>query len=140
MCDALLTEAIPRLKNQRSTPTLLALQDALVPLFKAIPNAAPPEMAMDMSRSLLKHVSRLVDAAWKWSQTTSDHNGEPKAMLTELLQTAIMIFGASVGADLTARWFLTVNPRYAGLHLDEAANGLEGQKALDAATVSPALH
>lgn len=58
-------------------------------------------------------------------------------MLIELIQTAIMIFGASVGADLTARWYLTMNPRYAGLHQDEAANGLEGQKALDAATVSP---
>lgn len=75
---ARLTEAIPRLQNQRSTPTLLALQDTLVPLFKAIPNTAPQEMAMDMSRSLLKHVSNLVDAAWKWSQTTSDYNGEPK--------------------------------------------------------------
>lgn len=57
-------------------------------------------------------------------------------MLIELIQTALMIFGASVGADLTARWFLTVNPRCAGLHRDEAANGVEGQKALDAATVS----
>lgn len=49
-----------------------------MPLIKAIPNTAPPEMAMEMSRSLLKHFSSLVDAAWKWSQTTSDYNGEPK--------------------------------------------------------------
>lgn len=61
---------------------------------------------------------------------------DKQAMLIELIQTAIMIFGASVGADLTARWYLTMNPRYAGLHRDEAANGLEGQEALDAATVS----
>lgn len=77
-----LTEAIPRLKNQRSTPTLLALQDSLLPLFKAIPGAAPQEMAMEISRSLLIRVSNLVDAAWKWAQTTSDHNGEPKVPFT----------------------------------------------------------
>lgn len=61
-----------------------------MPLFKAIPNTAPQEMAMDMSRSLLKHVSKLFDAAWKWSQTTSDYNGEPK-VISYLRRPKLMI-------------------------------------------------
>lgn len=110
------------------------MQDALLPLLKAIPASAPPEMAITMSRSLIRHIARLVDAAWAWSQTTADAKGEQNAILTELIQTAVMIFGPNVMADLTQRWFLAVFPRYAGLH--EERDWEEGQAALDAALVS----
>lgn len=129
--------AIPRLKTQRSTPTLLSLQDALVPLLKAIPTSAPPELAVEMSRSLIKQVSHLAQVAWTWSQGTADTGGEQKAVLTDIVQIAVMIFGPNVCADLTPRWFLAMNPRFAGLHPEDGWQ--DGQAALDSAIVCP-LH
>lgn len=128
-----LTAAIPNLKIQKSTPTLFSLQDVLLPLLRSIPASAPPEMAITMSRALILHISRLVDVASAWSKTTIDANGEQNAILTELIQTAVMIFGPNVFADLTQRWFLAVFPRYAGLH--EERDWQPGQAALDAALV-----
>lgn len=69
---------IPRLTVKRSTPTLLTLQESLTPLFQAIPGSAPPAIAETMSRSLLPRVAALVESAWKWSQGTTDTNGEQK--------------------------------------------------------------
>lgn len=126
--------AVLRLKTQRSTPTLLSLQDSLVPLLKAIPASAPPELAVDISRSLIKKVSHLAQAAWSWSQGTEDAGGEQKAVLTDIVQIAVMIFGPNVCADLTPRWFLATFPRFAGLHPEDGWQ--DGQASLDAAIVS----
>lgn len=90
-------------------------------------------MAVTMSRSLVLSVAHLVDAAAAWSKTTTDVNGEQNAILTELIQTTVMIFGPNVFADLTQRWFLAVFPRYAGLH--EERDWECGQASLDAALV-----
>lgn len=54
-----------------------------------------------------------------------------QAMLTELLQMAVMIFGPCLGADLTARWFLATYPRYAGMHPENEVGWEEGQEAFD---------
>ncbi|TXT13339.1 hypothetical protein VHUM_00706 [Vanrija humicola] len=124
---------LPRLKTQRSTPTLLALQDSLTPLIEAVPATAPGELAVSISRSLLSRVAKIVTAGWNWSKTTTDAGGEQKAMLTEVLQTAIMIFGPCSGADLTSRWFLATNPQFNGLHpeIDGPEQWEEGQAVLD---------
>ncbi|KAL1408224.1 hypothetical protein Q8F55_005030 [Vanrija albida] len=125
--------ALPRLKTQRSTPTLLAFQDTLTPLIQAVPVSAPGDLAVPISRSLLLRTAKIVTAAWAWAQTTADSGGEQKAMLTEVLQTAIMIFGPCSGADLTSRWFLATHPQFGGLHpeIDGPQQWEEGQAVLD---------
>ncbi|WOO77594.1 uncharacterized protein LOC62_01G001167 [Vanrija pseudolonga] len=125
--------ALPRLRTQRSTPTLLALQDSLTPLIQAVPATAPAELAVPISRSLLSRTAKIVTAGWNWSKTTTDAGGEQKAMLTEVLQTAIMIFGPCSGADLTSRWFLATHPQFSGLHpeIDGPEQWEEGQAVLD---------
>ncbi|CAK9782293.1 hypothetical protein CC85DRAFT_310437 [Cutaneotrichosporon oleaginosum] len=125
--------AVPRLTVKRSTPTLLAMQDVLVPLIKAVPGSAPPSIAVDLSRSILLRSSTLVDAAWKWQAGTEDKGGEQNAVLTDILHHAVMVFGPNVCAELTPRQFLVANPRFA-LHEEEGWEG--GQAALDAAASS----
>lgn len=75
---AMLILALPRLKTQRSTPTLLALQDSLTPLIEAVPATAPAELAVPISRSLLSRTAKIVTAGWNWSKTTTDAGGEQK--------------------------------------------------------------
>ncbi|BEI94966.1 uncharacterized protein CcaverHIS019_0705470 [Cutaneotrichosporon cavernicola] len=126
--------AVPRLQTKRSTPTLLAMQDVLIPLFKAVPTSAPPEIAVDLSRSILSRTAKLVEAAWGWQAKTEDAGGEQNSVLNDILNHAVMVFGPNVGAELTPRQFLAAFPRYAGLHKEEGWE--EGQSALDAATAA----
>lgn len=126
--------AVPRLKTQRSTPTLLSLQDSVMPLLKVIPATAPPKLAVELSRSLITKISHIAEVAWAWSQGTEDTGGEQKAVLTDIVHNAVMIFGPNVCADLTPRWFLATFPRFAGLHTEGGWE--EGQAALDTAIVS----
>ncbi|GMK59479.1 hypothetical protein CspeluHIS016_0800850 [Cutaneotrichosporon spelunceum] len=129
--------AVPRLQTKRSTPTLLSMQDVLIPLFKAVPTSAPPEIAVDLSRSILTRTAKLVEAAWEWQATTEDKGGEQNAVLTDILNHATMVFGPNVSAELTPRQFLAAFPRYAGLHEEDGWEG--GQAALDSAAAACAM-
>lgn len=63
-----------RLKNKKSTATIMALSDALSPVYSSIYQHLDERAA----RSILYGHNRLICAAWIWAQTTEDANGEPK--------------------------------------------------------------
>jgi hypothetical protein len=65
---------VSRLPNSKSTPTLLALSDAIGPVIPRLNEGFTPETA----RRTLVQLSALIEASWKWSQTTSDKGGEQK--------------------------------------------------------------
>jgi hypothetical protein len=71
---------VRRLKNKRSTSTVMALSDALSPVFSSLYEHLNERAA----RSILHSLCRLICAAWEWAQTTEDANGEPKVLRLKL--------------------------------------------------------
>jgi hypothetical protein len=125
---------VPRLPNTKSTPTLLALSDAIAPVIPRLNEGFTPSTARD----ILIKVSKLVDASWTWSQGTSDKGGEQKALLGNLLFVAITLLTPSIDAHLFEQWFLRTYPKFGGLH-QEGVFQEEGLRALQAALVSSQL-
>jgi hypothetical protein len=66
--------AIRRLKNKKSTSTIMALSDALSPVFSGLYQ----EIDEKVARGILHNFCRLICAAWDWVKTTEDAKGEQK--------------------------------------------------------------
>lgn len=77
---------VSKLPNSKSTPTLLALSDAIGPVIPRLNEGFTPETA----RRTLVQLSALIEASWKWSQTTSDKGGEQKVCRAQSCQSSFL--------------------------------------------------
>ncbi|WRT69580.1 uncharacterized protein IL334_006569 [Kwoniella shivajii] len=136
-----LITAIPRLTNNKSTPTLLSINEAI---SSSLPIIAQ-ETVSSSSKVLLKVLCELVDTTWKWTQETSDKGGEQRAILSNLLFQSITLLGHKANAMMVERWFLKTFPKFkmtrsyhevAGTGAEEWTDGQEVfNKALESASL-----
>lgn len=123
-----ISQAIPRLPNARSTPTLLSLSEEISQSIKSL----GPHASTFWSRTCLVMLCSLTDTIWDWTQKTTDKGGEQavrlkpysapllwhidkrytQSLLSGILFEALVLLGDKVDAYLTERWFLQTFPKY----------------------------
>lgn len=70
-------QAIPRLPNVRSTPTLLSLSEEISQSIRSL----GPHASTLWSRTCLIMLCSLADTIWDWAQKTTDKGGEQAVRL-----------------------------------------------------------
>ncbi|ORX37852.1 hypothetical protein BD324DRAFT_650395 [Kockovaella imperatae] len=121
-----LTKVIPRLRTERSTPTLLSLSDPLIDAFTVIATLTDSISAVE----LLSRLNEVIASTWEWVHKTSDQGGEQRAILTNVLFMGVTLLSSRLDARLAERMFINLFPKYKSPHAKEG-QGEPAQRTLE---------